>query len=171
METFRRRLDENDRGERRWRNTCGGVMCMLVEPWWTIFQLETARVLSPRSFLPSARRRRGRNLGSERDKRWPWPMEIVFLVFSAGPTNLLGAGNKPRLNGINAWQSRALPTFDTPPPPPPPPSTAFEPRNRSIRTVVLLPFFLFPPLMDETELPSSMHDSASTRCNDSDRIR
>lgn len=81
-----------------------------------------------------------RNLGSERDKRWPWPMEIVFLVFSAGPTNLLGAGNKPRLNGINAWQSRALPTFDTPPP------TAFEPRNRSIRTVVLLrTFFIFSP--------------------------
>ena len=120
---------------------------MLVEPWWTIFQLETARVLSLRSFLPSARRR-GRNLGSERDKRWPWPMEIVFLVFSAGPTNLLGAGNKPRLNGINAWQSRALPTFDTPPPP-----TAFEPRNRSIRADVLLFFFFsFSPLMDETEL-------------------
>lgn len=44
--------------------------------------------------------------GSTREEsRWPWPMEIVFLVFSAGPTNLLGAGNKPRLNGINAWHS------------------------------------------------------------------
>lgn len=66
---------------------------------------------------------------SERDKRWPWPMEIVFLVFSAGPTNLLGAANKPRLNGINA--SCTLPTFDTPPTPlskPKKPVAPFAPR-------------------------------------------
>lgn len=84
------------RRERSWRSKCTTMV--------DHFPIgDVSLVLSLRSFLPSVRR--GRNLGSERDKRWPWPMEIVFLVFSAGPTNLLGAGNKPRLNGINAWHS------------------------------------------------------------------